>query len=449
MERSTLAQLRFPFTASVLMPWRRSPALLGPVVLLVACHAATPAATDIAPAGVAGVTVLRTAQVEPRVALDSLNGASAFNGGYGSSLAIRGRDIYLLTDRGPNFDTPNSSEKGFVVPSFTPQIGVFRLKGTTLRKTGVILLSDAAGKPLTGLPNPAGPGSTGESPVAVGGRPLATDPNGVDTEGLVALGDGTFWVSEEYGPHLLHVDAMGKTLERRNPFNGGLPAVFARRRPGRGMEGLAWVESTGTLFGVMQSPLDNPKAAGRASNTVRIVAVDVTGKSTRQYLYQLDRPGYVVSEIVALSPTRFLVLELDTNWPRDPGSPSAQKKIFLVDLSAATDVSDPADGADGRTVSGKTLEALAPAEFTAAGIVLATKTTLVDLLDPAIGYDHNKAEGLAVIDARTIAVVNDDDFGIDSDGKSGYVAKRNPVTGQVDRNVVFYLRLDRALPLGN
>lgn len=429
------------------MAWHRSAALVGPVLLLAACHSATPAANDVAPAGSTAVSVLRTAEVLPRLVIDSFNGARAYNGGYGSSLAIRGRDVYLLTDRGPNFDTPDASQKGFVVPAFTPQIGVFRLKGAVLQKTGAILLSDASGKPLTGLPNPAGPGSTGETPVAVGGKPLSTDPNGVDTEGLVALADGTFWVSEEYGPHLLHVDAKGKTLERRNPFNGGLPVVFAKRRSGRAMEGLAWVESTRTLVGIMQSPLDNPKAAGRASTSVRIVAVDLQGKTTRQYLYPLDKPGYIVSEIVALSPTRFLVLELDTNWPRDPKTPSAQKRIFLVDLAAATDVSDPADGTEGRTVDGKTLEALTPAELTAAGILVASKTTLVDLLDPALGYDHNKAEGLAVIDARTIAVVNDDDFGIDSDGKTGYVAKQNPVTGQVDRNVVFYLRLATPLPL--
>ena len=427
------------------MAWHRSAALVGPVLLLAACHSATPAANDVVPAGSAAVSVLRTAEVLPRLVIDSFNGARAYNGGYGSSLAIRGRDVYLLTDRGANFDTPNASEKGFVVPSFTPQIGVFRLKGTVLQKTGTILLSNAAGKPLTGLPNPAGPGSTGEIPVAVGGKPLSTDPDGVDTEGLVALRDGTFWVSEEYGPHLLHVDAKGRTLERRNPFNGGLPTVLAKRRSGRGMEGLAWVELTGTLFGIMQSPLDNPKAAGRASTSVRIVALDPAKRTTRQYLYPLDKPGYVVSEIVALSPTRFLVLELDTDWPRHAAKPSVQKRIMLVDLSTATDVSDAADGATGRKVGDKTLEELSPAELAAAGIVVASKVLLVDLLDPALGYEHNKPEGLAVIDARTIAVVNDDDFGIDSDGKTGYAAKRNPVTGQVDRNVVVYLRL--ATPL--
>lgn len=411
------------------------------------CHSTPSATPDVAPSSPAGVTVLRKAEVEPRVVLDTFEGASAYNGGYGSSLAIRGRAIYLLTDRGPNFDTPNAGEKGFVVPRFTPQIGVFRLHGTVLRKTGVILLTDAAGKPLTGLPNPPGPGSTGETPVAVGGAPLQTDPDGVDTEALVALADGSFWIAEEYGPHLLHVDAKGKLLERRNPFNGGLPAVFAKRRSGRGMEGLAWVASTGTLVGAMQSPLDNPKAAGRASTMVRLVALTLPGRATRQFLYPLDAPGYVVGEITALSSTHFLVLELDTNWPRDPKSPSVQKKIFLVDLSAATDVSDPADVPEGRKVDGKTLEALTPAELTAAGIVPASKTVLVDLLDPAIGFEHNKAEGLAVIDAHTIAVVNDDDFGIDSDGKTGYVAKKNPVTGQIDRNQVVYLRLPAPLPL--
>jgi hypothetical protein len=38
-------------------------------------------------------------------------------------------------------------------------------------------------------------------------RPLEPDPNGTDSEGLVALEDGGFWVGDEYGPSLLRVDA--------------------------------------------------------------------------------------------------------------------------------------------------------------------------------------------------------------------------------------------------
>ena len=61
----SLAQSRFSLTESLLMAWHRSLLLLGTGVVLNACHAATPVANDTTPASAAGVTVLRTAEVQP------------------------------------------------------------------------------------------------------------------------------------------------------------------------------------------------------------------------------------------------------------------------------------------------------------------------------------------------------------------------------------------------
>ncbi|WP_244428680.1 esterase-like activity of phytase family protein, partial [Flavobacterium sp. B17] len=89
--------------------------------------------------------------------------------------------------------------------------------------------------------NPAGMGSTGEIAYAVDGSVLGTDNYGLDSESIVAAADGTFWVSDEYGPHIVHYNADGVELERISPIgvNTGtrkLPAVFAKRRPNRGMD---------------------------------------------------------------------------------------------------------------------------------------------------------------------------------------------------------------------
>ena len=43
-------------------------------------------------------------------------------------------------------------------------------------------------------------------------EPIKLDDYGLDSEGLAALNDGTFWVSDEYGPHIVHYDANGKKL---------------------------------------------------------------------------------------------------------------------------------------------------------------------------------------------------------------------------------------------
>jgi len=382
-------------------------------------------------------------EVVPRTVLDSVAGATVYQGGYGSALAVDRRSgiFYLLSDRGPNVDRPNADEKLFLDPTFTPEIGAFRVEAGRLERARRIRLRDAAGKLLTGLPNPPGRGGTGEIPIGPEGSRLAHDPTGLDPEGLVALDDGSFWVADEYGPHLVHVDREGRTLERLNPFSGerALPAVLALRRPNRGLEGLTYLPGERTLVALMQSPLDNPKKAGRKSRHVRILFFHVpTGKS-RQYVYRLDDPDYMVSEIAALSARRFLVIEQDPRFPGAPGEASAQKRVYAIDLAKATDVSDAADGPTGLLVGGRTIEEMSAAELNRAGITAGSKRLVVDLLDLRFGYRHDKAEGLAVLGDGRIVIANDDDFGIDSDDRGGCVPKINPATGEVERNQVYVI----------
>ena len=54
------------------------------------------------------------------------------------------------------------------------------------------------------------------------------------------------------------------------------------------------------------------------------------------------------------------------------------------------------------------------------GITLAQKTQVVDL---RAGWQQEKAEGLALIDSKTLAVANDNDFGVK-------VAMQHPVEGK-------------------
>ena len=68
-------------------------------------------------------------------------------------------------------------------------------------------MKDASGNKLAGLPNLADRGGAMENAVDVHGNALPRHANGVDPEGLVALEDGTFWIGDEYGPYLLHLDA--------------------------------------------------------------------------------------------------------------------------------------------------------------------------------------------------------------------------------------------------
>lgn len=383
-------------------------------------------------------------------------GVKVYNGGYGSSIAnVPGQPgyFYLMTDRGPNADGTIKDSKLFAVPGFNPQIGKFKLNGDSLVLVETIHIKSAANTPVTGLPNPAGSGGTGETALDKDGKTLPNDPDGIDSEGLTVAPDGSFWISDEYGPHLVHLDRSGKTLERINPFGTGtggrkIPKVFANRRANRGMEGLTITPDGKTLVGIMQSPLYNPsKDAVKNSLYTRILTYDIASGQSKQYIYKLDNKNTANSEITVISNNTFLVLERDGEFPGDATKPSLIKKIYKIDLSAATDISDAADGAGGKLVNGKTVEVLTDEELQAAGIKPVSKSLVVDLLKDVAAYPHDKPEGIVLVNSTTLAVSNDDDFGIvpPDPVNNTYIQKILPLTGKTDFNTVYFIKL--ATPL--
>ncbi|HEY7237050.1 MAG TPA: esterase-like activity of phytase family protein [Gemmatimonadaceae bacterium] len=392
------------------------------------------------------VTQVHVARLLPNDVIADINGVHVFNGGFGSALdasPFRSNEFYSMTDRGPNV-SGTGNDKLFPVPDFHPQVGIFRLHGNVLRRERVIVLRDESGKPLTGLP-PAGGGNTGEIPKTLDGSPLPNDPNGIDSEGLRVMRDGSFWVSDEYGPFIAHFDRHGRTIERDSPFGGPhpLPTVLARRQPNKGMEGLASIENGRILFGMMQNPLNNPASAVKNSKLLRLLVLNTKTGATKQLVYLMDDPKYGVSEIEAISPTRLLVDERDGKFFNDPAGAAVQKKIYLIDIAGATDVSDPANSPDGLVKGGKTLEQMSDADLATNGIVPVKKQLLIDLL--AFGYTHDKAEGLTLTDGgRTVAVSNDDDFGVTDDGAGHLIQKMLP-SAMIDHNEVWFFRLSKSL----
>ncbi|HEY4129896.1 MAG TPA: esterase-like activity of phytase family protein [Gemmatimonadaceae bacterium] len=371
------------------------------------------------------------------------------SGGYGSALVADPSDptmFWIMTDRGPNTTTPVINQLIFPIPNFTPTLAKFQLVGDSLHRILTIPFRNAAGAMISGRPNPAGQGATGETGIDASGAPIPTDPDGLDSEGLALAKDGTFWVSDEYGPHIVHFDAMGKTIERINPFGTGtggrkIPTVFALRRPNRGMEGIAITPDNTTLVGAMQSPLNNPtQAIGAASNANRILVFDIASGARKQYVYETDAVGNYLNEIFALTATTFCVIERDANY--QGGSPPAvTKRIYKIDLTGATDVSDAANGANGKLFNGKTLEAMSPAERSVAGIVPVKKTLVYDLLTLPGGYPHDKLEGATLVGSNELVVSNDDDFGIIDGGASNFIPKILPATGKQDRMTLYFIKL--------
>jgi Esterase-like activity of phytase/Bacterial Ig domain len=402
--------------------------------------------------------------------------------GFGSSLApVPGRPGYFfgLTDRGPNADAPDGNKSEMVL-NFTPEIGEFRLvKGKAELVKTVTLKGpkDLGGVPYSGRP-PADTKEVIDDVAATNAtlkdgkvtpQPVPGDPYGYDSEGLVAMPDGSFWVSDEYGPYITHFDARGFEIGRLTPYRnspvnkdhkiiGYLPPELANRLTNKGMEGLTITPDGKTLVGAMQSALQMPDLGSTKASKVavtRIITINLHTFATKQYLYLLDDPattGDANSEITALSNNKFLVDERDGNF-----EPNAHKVLYEVNLQGATDVSN-------LTVDGKSPEALVGADGTSAALAALTKAgihvaqkqpylevgTLVSQLDPTGAlFGHDKVEGVATANGgKTLYLSNDDDFGIDTisveaNGTWTVHQKTLPATGKPDNGEILQVNVTK------
>ena len=355
-------------------------------------------------------------------------------GGFGSEISAHPTEknqFYALTDRGPNttYDVNGDKGKIFLDPSYTPKIGLFQLhENGTIEKLKEILLKDPSGNTITGLPNQHF-GATKEIAYDQYGKVLehGTDEFGLDSEGLVALQDGTFWVSDEYGPHIVHFNADGIEIDRINAYEQDerrksgylLPLEFANRRQNRGMEGLTITPDQKTLVGIMQSTMSNPDSSASKSDFVRIVTINLENKAISQYLYRQENIGHSNTAITALSANEFLVAERDDDFYKD--NPKAFKRVYKIDFSAATDVEQiqnnekfQQDEHLGLLIDGQTIEqsvlSVGWQGLSELDIFPVSKTLVVDLVE-RLHYPHDKVEGLWVIDEQYLAVLNDDDYG--------------------------------------
>jgi len=367
------------------------------------------------------------------------------NGGFGSASAVDPKNankFYALTDRGPNATYTGVDGKGkmFPTPDYTPRIGHYEVQENgEVVQLAEILLKDTNGSNITGLPNSSALGGTGETPYDKDGNTITnpdgsikTDDFGIDTEGLAVLLDGTFWVSDEYGPHMVHYDATGKEIGRINPFADDvrntftLPAEFKNRRANRGMEGLTITPDQKTLVGIMQSTMYNPSSAVKTLDITRIVTVNLETGKIGQYLYKQEKAANSNSEIVALSNDTFLIIERDGTFYKD--TVEGQKHVYKVTLSSGTNLEEltlvtgmEQNEALGLTLNGLTLEeAVLDLDgswdrLSANGIFPVSKSLVVDMIDEN-SYPHDKMEGLIVFDEDTLGILNDDDFATWSTG---------------------------------
>ncbi len=273
-----------------------------------------------------------------------------------------------------------------------------------LKKT--VRFTDMQGRPLTG-----------RSTLLQAGEKLGRR---LDPEGLRVGPAGTLYVSDEYGPELLEFDASGRELRsfpvpgylRVQQPNGDRDTENSLNRVGRasnrGMECLALSTDGKSLLGLMQGPLlqdgrrDGKKILGRSC---RLLELQLGSGAVREFVYELDSEANGNSELLAVDATRLLVLERDG----ESGERAAYRRLVLIDVSGATDISG--------------IEQL-PGDLAAAGIRPVKKRVWLDLLDPRWQLSGagmpEKIEGLTFGEVlpdgrRTLLVATDNDFESASD----------------------------------
>ena len=362
--------------------------------------------------------------------LEFPGGTMTVRQGFGSGLATRPGDppgrLWAIGDRGPNIKvkdaikqygldhlTPLAEMSGAkIMPLLEagPALAELQVTGQGVELLQILPLKRADGRAITGLPNPGSDQLLSEPVFDLAGTPIEPDPEGLDTEGLVALADGSFWVGDEFGPSLVRIDAEGTVVRRLLP-GSGLPAIAAKRQLNRGFEALAISPDERHLFLAFQSPLAHPnEATHRSAQHVRIWRLDAeTGAAIAQYAYPLDPPETFVRDVSAgefewadIKVSELLCLADDVLLVLERGS--ATTKFYRCSVAAGG-----LDESHWNVATRPTLEELsAGGEFSRLPVL--AKTLILSSDDhPEVSPD---LEGMALLSPTELLLVNDNDFGV-------------------------------------
>ena len=226
-----------------------------------------------------------------------------------------------------------------------------------------------------------------------------------DPESFRRVADGTYWIGEEFNPSLLHFSADGLLLappfrlkglnSKGNPL--GVPSNLPRSR---GFEGMAMSPDQQWLYPMLEGPLDGagPGLNIYTFNIEKSIFVN-TDAHKPSFRYRLDEGATAIGDFTMYSDRGGLIIERDSK----ENDKALLKKVYKVSLDKTDE--------DGFLL----------------------KTLVADLLDIKDPHDLNRdggqhfsfpfwtIEGLVVINATTLGIVNDNNYPLgqarDSSGK--------------------------------
>lgn len=329
----------------------------------------------------------------------------------GSSLKFAGKEgdkliFYGLTDRGPN-NTFNENGKEFLVltkPDFTPSI--LKIEVDTKLKTAEVvdaLKLSFEGKEVGAINTVQGNNSSEQAfeiPIDTDRQIVSSDRLGIDSEGLAIDADGNFWMVDEYGPSLNYVDSKTGEIKVRFTQENGLPEILKWRQVNRGFEAVA-VAPNGLVYIALEGTLDINKETKDSAQFIRLIEFNPKTITYRMFAYPYEQGLYKspskvrIGDMDALSDDELVLIE---QGPDKDGQ--KQNLVFKVSIKDAKDITN-------TKIVGKDLEYL---DLDNLKDVLLKKERIFDARKQL--WKHKKMEGLAVVDQNSIAIINDNDFGL-------------------------------------
>ncbi len=288
--------------------------------------------------------------------------------------------FYMQPDRGYNNPgTTNWRARFFTLAiSFSPEpAGTSRQNQVGISVADTTLMTEADGTPLTALDTAAGAAGVRAATALLPSFPQGFNGRiSIDAEGIARLADGSFYVSDEYGPYIFKFAADGRLQSAIRPPAAFIPQrngtdSFASNNPApgqpapapldpavgrqnnQGLEGLSLAPDGRTLFALLQSSTRQDGGTGGASLTrfnTRLLAYDITGATPTlrgEYVLQLPTTRTAAgatlvcaqSEILAINNTQFLVLARDAGFGHTyPIATATYRKILVYDISGATNI---------------------------------------------------------------------------------------------------------------
>ena len=283
-------------------------------------------------------------------------------GGISDLIVISDTEFYIVTDRGPNgkIETPEGKFRTLLSPDFKPRI--FRIGWNEhLQK---FLLGDyinIKGKngDCNGKPNSD---KVKKILNADGTKQILPDVDGVDPEGIVRKRNGSFIITEEYGPSII----FNGSGERYIPLS--------QHRDNRGFEAVALSEDEKYLWTMLQSPVDE------GDKIIPFIIFNLETKIVDRrlnYTLEEDTEDGKICCMTRYNQDYVLVLEQSDTTPA---------KLFLFNIK------------NEQKILFVSLENILPEM---AHDISNGKSDKITGL---------KLEGMDFIDSHTIAIVNDNDF---------------------------------------